>query len=280
MKRILGVLLLSLVVMSPALVLAKKEAPWEQKLPFKTLTVEYALTGMEEGKETLYIADYGKKSATYRTTVTSMMGMKMENNTIEIEDPDWVYTYDLTERSGTKGPNPNKYMKEEFEKLSEADKKTVLANSEKMGGDIMNGMGGALEESVIEMFGFDCDRTSVMGTTIYNIHNTPVTLKMEANIMGIKMNQVATSVDKGKVDNTVFKHPEGIEAVYDAEADAMARQMAKNAIEWLKDPEASQMPQMDGGGSQGRKQQIPEEDQEMMKQAEQMMQGIKGLFGN
>lgn len=280
MRRIQGILLLSLLLVIPGLVQAKKGTPWDVKLPFKTLTVQYELGGMEKGTETLYLKDHGKQSASYRKTVTSMMGMKMENDTVEITDADWVYSYNLTEGTGSKTANPNKYMKEEFEKLTADEKKAVLANSEKMGGDIMHGMGGEIEQNVTKMFGFDCDRTNVMGSTVYNIHNTPITLKMEANIMGIKMTQVATSVEKGKVDDKVFKHPEGIEAVYDAEADAMARQMAKNAIDWLKDPESAQMPQMNSGAPQERMEQIPQEDQEMMQQAEQMMEGLKGLFGN
>jgi hypothetical protein len=280
MRRIQGILLLSLLLIIPGLVQAKKGTPWEQKLPFKNLTIKYDLTGMEKGTETLYIKDHGQKSATYRKTVTSMMGVKMENNTIEIMDPEWVYNYNLTEGTGTKTANPNKYMKEEFEKLTSDEKKAVLENSEKMGGDIMHGMGGEIEQNVTKMFGFDCDRVNVIGSMMYNIHNTPIALKMEANIMGIKMNQVATSVEKGKVDNKVFKHPEGIEAVFDAEADAMARKMAKNALDWLKDPESAQVPQMNPGAQQERMEQIPQEDQEMMKQAEQMMEGLKGMFGN
>lgn len=283
MRTLQIAVLLSVLLAVPGLVMAEKEMPWSRKLPFESLTVHYALDGMETGTEILYIKDHGKKQATYRTTVTSMMGMKMENKSIEIEDGEWIYSYDLNEQTGTKSRHPSVYMTEEFQKLSAEEQRKVLENSEKMGGDIMSGMGGVIEKKAANMHGFDCDRTSVMGTVILNIHDTEVMLKMESNIMGIKMNQVATAVDKGKVDDKMFMPPAGIEAVFDEEADRMVRQMAQNAIAFLKDPETAkaQMPQMPTNEQVNeRMQQIPEEDQEMMKQAEQMMQGIKGLFGN
>lgn len=282
MKRMGFILLLSALLLVPQFVLAKTEMVWEQKLPFENMTVKYSITGMEEGTETLYVKDYGKMSATYHTTVTSVMGMKMESKTVEIEDPEWIYSFDLVERFGQKTRNPKVYMKEEYEKLSDTDKQAVLENSERFGGNFMQAMGGEIEEKADRILGYDCDRVSVMGSTTYNIHNTPVLMKMESSIMGLKMNQVATSVEKGKVDEKVFSFPEGIEPVYDEQSDAMMRQMAQQTITWLKDPEAAKenMPAMGPASPQNRQQQIPPEDQELMKQAEQMMQGIKGLFGN
>ena len=281
MKRLHFILPLILFLLVPQLAAAAKDMPWEQKLPFENLTIKYILTGMEEGSEILYIKDYGRTSATYHTTVTSMMGMKMESKTVEIEDPQWIHSFDLVERTGQKSRNPKIYMNEEFQKLSAADQQAVLANSERLGGNFLQTMGGLVEEKVTQILGFDCDRVSVMGSTTYTIHNTPVLLKMESSIMGLKMNQEATSVDKDKVDDKIFSFPEGIEPVYDEQADAMMREMAQKTLSWLKDPEAAQtdMPAM-GPGSFPNSQQISPEDQQLMKQAEEMMQGIKGLFGN
>jgi hypothetical protein len=146
---------------------------------------------------------------------------------------------------------------------------------------MMTGMGGTVEENVTELLGYSCDRVSVMGTTVYSIHESQIPLKSEANIMGMQMNIVATSVDKGKVDEKYFAHPAGLEAEYDQEADDMAREMAQQTIEWLKDPEAGNTPpQMGGAALEERMQHVPQEDQEMMKQAEEMMEGLKGLLGN
>ena len=276
------VVLVALLFLAPVISSAETALPWEQKLPFENLTVNYELSGMEEGKETVYVKDYGQKVATYRTSVTSMLGMKTENDSVIIEDPDWIYSFNLTDMTGVKSANPLKYMKEEYEKLSNEDKQQIKINSEKFGGDITDGLGGEIEQKVEKMFGFDCDRVTMMGTTSYTIHNTPILLKLEANMMGITMSQVATSVEKGAIDESRFAFPEGITPVYDAQADEMARKMAKNSISWLKDPEAKMqdavkmgMPQQTGDGEY----QPSQEEQEMMKQAEEAMKGLKDLFG-
>ncbi len=265
----------------PALTCAREKNPFDRELDFESGVITYAISGMEEGSEVMYIRDYGKRSAIHHTTVTNMMGMKMENNTIEIEDPDWVYSYDLVEQTGVKGPNPKKYLIEEYEKLSGAEREQVQKNAGKFGMGVMTGMGGTVEENAAELLGYMCDRVSAMGTTVYSIHKSQIPLKSESKIMGMQMNIVATSLDKGKVEDTYFTHPAGIEAVFDQEADAMTRQMAKQTMDWLKDPEAGSVPpQMQGAGQGNRMQQVPQEDQEMMKQAEQMMEGLKGLIGN
>ncbi len=274
--------LIGLLLLAPVLSSAEPNLPWKQKLPFKRLTVKYDITGIEEGKETVYVKDYGEKVATYRTSTTSMLGMKTTDETVTIEDPEWIYSFDLTDKTGIKSANPLKYMKEEYEALSSEDKQLVQQNSVKFGGDITNGLGGEIEQNAEKIFGFDCDRVSMMGTTSYTIHNTPILLKLEANVMGIQMSQVATSVDKGKVDESWFAFPEGITPVYDAEADEMSKQMAKNSINWLKNPEANIQDAVKLGippQSGGVEHQPSQEEQELMKQAEEAMKGLKNLFG-
>ena len=101
--------------------------------------------------------------------------------------------------------------------------------------------------------------------------------------MGMTMSSEAISIDEGKVDEKYFQAPEGIVAEYVPEADNMARQIAMQTMDWLKDPNAENtqpnlMP-MDMGGS-GRMEQIPEEDQKAMQEAMQMMQGLKDMMQN
>jgi hypothetical protein len=269
------------VLLLPAFTWAKDKNPFDRELDFKSGVITYAISGMENGSEVMYIRDYGKRNAIYHTTVTNMMGMKIENNSIEIEDPEWVYSYDLVEQTGVKGPNPKKYLIEEYEKLSGTEQEQVQKNAEKFGMGVMTGMGGTVEKNAAELLGYMCDRVSAMGTTVYSIHESQIPLKTESNIMGMQMSIVATSFDKGKVEDKYFTHPAGIEAVFDQEADTMARQMAIQTMDWLKDSEAGSVPpQLDGAGQLNRMQQVPQEDQEMMKQAEQMMEGLKGMLGN
>ena len=277
MKRV-SILALILVALILPVVAGAAKAPWEVELPFKEATINYEISGMESGQELLYIRKHGKETARYRSTSTSMLGMSMKNETVEIMTPDWIYLFDLQEGSGTKSINPQKLMLEEFNKLSAADKKKVQENGEKMGAAAMSGMQGSVEENAKEILGYSCDRASMMGTTVYTIHATPIALLTESNMMGINIKSVATAIDKGSVADKHFTFPDGIEPQPDPEADRLARMMARQSIEMLKDPQAYQQNNKGMmGAPPGQQQDIPEEDQ---KQMEEAMKALKGLFGN
>jgi len=162
---------------------------------------------MENGTEVSYVRDYGKEIATYHTTKTTMMGMTMVNETVDIDTPEWSYQFDLTERTGTKSVNPEKYMAEEYNKLSRADKKRVEENSEKMGLSVAEGFGGKIQQDAKKILGYSCDRAEMMGNVVYSIHGTGLPLLVETNIMGMTMQIEATSVDKGKVADSFFSFP-------------------------------------------------------------------------
>lgn len=259
----------------------KDQRPWEMKLPFESATVVYSISGMEKGKETVYLKDWGKRKATHNNTVTNVMGMRSENRTLDIEDPDYIYSFDLIEKTGTRATNPAKIAREEYEKLSAADKRLVDKNSKELGITLQQGVPDAVEENVTEILGQKCDRTELMGTVAYTAHDSGILLKSETNMMGVKISIVATSFSKGDVDEKYFALPKGIKPVHDPEADAMTRNMIVQTMEWLKDPEAARsQPQMmnmraaameaDGAG-QG-------DIEEAMKQAEQMMKGFGDLL--
>lgn len=269
---------LSMIFMTPALLHAGDTNPWERKLPFKNATIEYALSGVEKGTETLHIRDYGAERVTFHKTVTNMMGMTMSSETVEFTDPDWVYTYDLRKKKGTKTVNPQKYMIEEYNKLSKAEKKQVLKNSEDFGSGMAKDMGGRVERKAAKILGYECDKVTVMGATVYSIHDTDIALKTESNMMGMTIKIEATRVDTGAVADEVFIHPKGITPVVDNEADAMSRSMARQTMEMLKDPDAAKKQSGARPVYQSPEQQdmTPEEQEEMQK----AMEALKGIFGN
>lgn len=280
MTRLAG-LLMALAAMVPGVTAAEADNPFVRKLPFESATITYVLSGTQQGSEILYVADYGERSATYHKTVTTMMGTKMAIDTIEIKDPDWVYSYNLIDGTGSKSRNPLAYMQEEFAKLSADEKQRVLENSRQYGLNVMAGMGGRLEENAVDMLGYSCDRMSAMGTVVYSIHGAGIPLKTESDMMGMKMANVATAVDTGVVAEKYFKHPDGIEAVHDEEIETMSRQMAQQTMAWLKDPEAlNKTPQMGTMDQPGKMMSNPQENQELMKQMEEMMRSQKGAAGN
>ncbi len=283
MRKKLGVIA-ALVLLSPVVVIAGSSNPWEQKLPFKEATIQYTISGMETGSETLYVRDYGRESATYHKGKSTMMGMTTVNDTVEIESPDWVYSFDLTARTGTKSVNPQKYMVEEYKRLSAAEQKQVEENIKKMGQPMGEVMGGKVEPKAAKILGYECDRVQMMGTTVYSIHETGIPLKIDSAMMGMAMKQEATKVDTGSVSSKYFEPPQGIEPVTDPEGDAMARTMAQQTIATLKSPDGAQKMQeqaadgdsMMGPQGGGQQQMSPEEKQEM----EQAMQMLKGMMGN
>jgi hypothetical protein len=93
------------------------------------------------------------------------------------------------------------------------------------------------------------------------------------------MNMVATAVEKGAVDGKFFQHPAGIAAEEDAEADTMARDMAKQVIARLVDPENAPKSELQPMGVPGAMEGMSDEDKQMMQQLEKMMQGMKGTTG-
>jgi len=266
-----------LILLLPVAVVAGKKSPWEVELPFNSATIHYTISGIENGSEVKYIRDFGREVATYHTTKTSMMGMTMVNETVEIDTPDWQYQFDLSKGTGTKNVNPQKYMVEEYNKLSEAERKQIEENAEKMGASVADGFGGSVQKNAEKILGYSCDRAEIMGTVAYNIHGTGIPLRVQSSMMGMSMKIEATAVDEGQAAAKFFQLPEGIEPQLDPQSDAMAREIARQTIAMLKDPESAK----NMGGAQkmqmpGQQQLAPEEQEQM----EQAMEMLKGMFGN
>lgn len=268
------VLSVSLVLLMPILVLAGEEELWDVKLPFKAATIHYTLSGSEVGTETLYIRDAGRETATYRSGKVNIMGQSSTTETVAIENPDWVYNYDLVAHSGTKAVNPRKYMLEEYRRLTPAEKKQVNENAKKMGIHLGEALGGKVEQNVGKMLGYEIDRTQMMGTTVESIHGTGIPLKVESNMMGMNMKQEATSVNEGAVSQKYFEPPQGIVAEEDPQSDAMARSMAQQALASLKSPGGAQ--QVPGIPMTQQAQGLSPEEKKEMEQAMEMMKSMMG----
>ncbi|MCD6389696.1 MAG: hypothetical protein J7L69_09825 [Desulfobulbaceae bacterium] len=285
---LLRILILNLLITAPALA---GENPWDTRLPFKKATINYSITGTENGSETLYIRNYGKEQATYRNTTTKIFFMTTKTESIQIITPDWIYSIDLQEKTGSKSVNPTKYMIEEYNSLSRSDRKKILKNSEELGHSVTEGLQGEIKKNVTKILGYSCDKVSVMGSTIYMISGTGLPLKSETSMAGMSFQSVATGIDKGSAPANVFIPPAGIKLEHDPEADQMARTMAKQTIEMLLDPDKAQArigqhstmpPSSMGSGSESGGAAKPAEGttgQDMQDAMEQGMDALRGLFG-
>jgi len=272
------VLYFILLLVFPVSVMAGDKSPWELKLPFEHATINYTISGVENGTEVTYIRDSGKEVASYHTTKTSIMGMTIVNETVDITTPDWKYSFDITNGSGTKSVNPEKYMIAEYNKLSKAEKKQVHNNVEKMGSSVAEGFGGNVQQNAEKILGYSCDRADMMGTVAYSIHGTDIPLRVESNMMGMSMKIDAISVKEGKVAAKFFQLPAGIEPRLDPQSDAIAQNLATETIRMLKDPEGAKELRMEAVQERmnAEKGQMTPEQQQQMEQAMQMMQGLFG----
>lgn len=280
-KNIAFLLLLQLVPLFPLFqsgALAGGSDLLRMNLPFEKATIQYAISGVEEGYEILYIRDFGQKTAKYRSSTMRAMGIEKITETVEFVDPDWIYTFDLQRQTGTKTANPKKFMHDEFNKLDDHEKQKLLENNGHLNfGPMLGGMSEALAENVTTILGYSCDKAQFVGAEIYSIHGTTIPLRTEADIMGMRMLVEAVKIEKDLAPLPFFEHPQGIAPSYDPKADYMARSLAKETIAMLKDPEAAQktaMPEEIADASQ----QLPDpaEQQEM----EEAIEILKKIFKN
>lgn len=263
------------------------DLPWEMKLPFKEATIHYALSGSQQGQETLYIKDSGKLRAKYRKATATMMGVTTSNDTVEFIDPDWIYTYDLVAKTGAKTTNPAKVYQAEYTKLSATEKKNFEKNAKEFGAGMMNQFGGSVSRSSGQVLGYDCEVITVNNgmSTVYQLRGSDLPLRTDVSVMGMQNSTVATKVDTfAGIPATAFTHPAGITAVQDAQADEMMTSTIQGMVQSLKDPDGAKKMQQGGAAAmmQPAMQQAMEEDglskeeqQEMMRQMQEAMQQMQ-----
>jgi hypothetical protein len=269
-----------------------EELPWEKKLPFKEATIHYEITGMEQGKETLYIRDYGKRQAKHHQATSTIMGTTQKTHTVQITDPDWLYTYDLVEKKGGKTTNPNKLYLTEYNKLTGDEKKNFEKNAKELGTSMMGQFGGSVKQKGSQILGYDCDVTTVGGiSTVYSIHGTGIPLRAETSVMGMNNVYSATKVDTGSATpDSAFVPPADIVAVLDQNMETMMTDMIKHTVDTLKKPDGAKQMQQAGpmgmmGGAGGMQKMMqkemqdegmsPEEQQDMMRQMNEAMQQMQ-----
>lgn len=252
------------------------ENPWDTRLPFKSATIKYKVSGMQNGTELLYIDAYGKKQARFVKSSGKVLFQTVQTDTVEITTEEWIYELDLSKKHGTKITNPDIYFKEEYAKLTAKEKKMVNKNAEKMGTNLMGGMGGNIEKNAATILGYKTDKMNALGTTVYMMHGATIALKTESNLMGLSSKVIAQEIKKGAVPKSVFIPPKGIQISFDQETDALNRSMAQSTVEMLKDPNAA-------AKMQEQEKLLMSEDQPSQQQpdesVEEGLKALKGLFG-
>lgn len=251
--------------------------PFEQKLPFKNATIKYEMKGSFKGTRTLYIKDHGKTRTEYSDATMKILGISNREKEITYTTPDWIYVYNEEDRVILKQTNPNKYMKEEYGKLSSADKKKFLKNMEASGVSTVESLNGTVEKAATKIMGYTCDKVTVAGITTYNITGTDITLKSEGSVMGIKENTVAVSIDKSKPSADKFNLPKGVPIEYSPEADEMAKEQAKSSIQMILESDGKSLITTDN--SQIRNQAAEEDSGFDLEASKEKMKNMMKMFG-
>lgn len=220
MKKTLLILMLLLILASTAFGV---ENPWTRKLPFKEGVVSYEISGTMKGSQTVYVKNHGATTAAYRTELTTMMGMTDESRELTLTTPDWVFTVDLEDNTGSKQINPKKVIMEKFNQLSKSEQKKLVKNSEELGIAMVGGMSGTVEKKAEKILGFKCDKVTVMGFDSYIITGTDFPMKVSGSLMGMTLSETATSIDKERVAASKFKIPEGAHISHEPDADRALR---------------------------------------------------------
>ena len=201
------------------------------------------------GTEKLYFTDWGnvelrelheKENAMGKTTVTDHI-TKIDHGT--------VYSVDNKRKVITK---------QDIAMLKDMDKQGK--NMSAMGKDMMKQMGGK-KTGTGKVLGYPCEIWEMMGTKVWMYKGVP--LKTEADIMGFKHLQIATSAKFNvSVPKSRFKLPD-----YPVKTiDDMYQEMTQEHATGQK-PQHKEQPQ------------APQVSPEQMKQMQDMLQNLGKMFG-
>ena len=146
--------------------------------------VEYEMSGMQHGTETIYFDRWGWREAKYTNSEMSVGGISRKENRFTIMDGEWIYNVDLEHRTATKTKNP---MLAQF---IEAAKKRDKSLTE-LGEEMTRNMGGE-KAGADTVAGQPCDvwvnKKLGSKSCVWN----GVTLRTEVNMGGMLMTSTAT----------------------------------------------------------------------------------------
>ncbi len=169
----------------------------------KSGIVEYKIEGggslfgfstKTEGKTKLYFKEWGNVELRETDEKSETMGQIEKDHSITKIDHGTVYSVNKEDKT---------IVKSDMSMLKQMDKEGK--NLSVVGKDMMKQMGGKKTGSE-KILGYPCEIWEVMGSKIWIYKGVP--LKTEANIMGIKHLEIATSAKFGvKIPDEKFKLP-------------------------------------------------------------------------
>lgn len=199
MKKII---ILSIILCFSLQIMAQNQA---KRFAMKSGKIVLELTGSTTGTKTIFFDHYGDQYHEHEKSVTEvkMFGMTDRTNVdkVTIMNGDHFWTIDNIEDKNMQGTLPYyKSSHQMVENMTEAEQ-------QKMADDLLKSMGGQ-KLGTEEVLGYKCEKMSVMGSTIWIYKG--ITLKSEANVMGIVSHEVAIEFEKNpSLSSDLFKAPKG-----------------------------------------------------------------------
>lgn len=170
-----------------------------KKYTVKQGMIQYQISGLENGTETLWWEDYGKKEARERVTEVKMMGMTTKTSRKTIMDESFIYVVDNKEKTVVKtslesaSPFAGKQMSKEF------GEEFILAN-------------GGKKTGTEKVLGKKCEIWELpkLGSRIWVWEGIP--LKTTVNL-GVEVTTEAVELDTDKPDEEVFVYPKSYKLI-------------------------------------------------------------------
>ena len=146
--------------------------------------VDYEISGVQKGTETVYFDRWGWREAKYTNSEISVAGITRKENKFTILDGEWIYNIDLERRTGTKTKNP---MLEKFIAAAKNQDKSLT----ELGEEMMRRMGGE-RNGTDTVAGQPCDIWVVKQMASRSCVWNGVTLRTEATMGGMQITSTAT----------------------------------------------------------------------------------------
>ncbi len=138
--------------------------------------IEYKMSGMQTGTETIYFDRWGMREAKYTQTEIKAGSISVKQNRLGLLDGEWTYAVDLDQKTGTKIATP--LMKE----LTGAAKREGKDATD-IGEEMLARMGGR-KTGTATLLGKTCDVWEIKNLNAKSWVWQGLTLKTEVNMMG------------------------------------------------------------------------------------------------
>ena len=190
-------LIISLLALFSLAAFSQSEKSNFKKYPFKSVIIEYKIEGKTNGTKTVYIEDYGYKEATYSKTATKMLGMKTEENTVDIIIGEKFYNIDLKTGQAHAAVSPiADYLATQGDDWEEVGRNILeQLGYEKIGNESVNGKNCEVWEGMNKVW-------------IWK----GLLLKSETKMMGMRFTEISTDIKvNASIPADKFEIPDDIE---------------------------------------------------------------------